>query len=427
MKEVKNNTLYIGNVSTKELAARYGTPLYIYDQALIEQKMDDFKAHFVSSVFETNVVYASKAFLCTAMAKLVKKHGLYMDVVSGGELYVAAQAGFDMRHIVFHGNNKSVQELEMAARYGAGTIVIDNEAEARELAALSFEQKTNVLLRINPGVEAHTHQFIVTAHVDSKFGILKSDTETIRSIIDTIESNEALSFQGFHAHIGSQIFDKNAFRAEIETMGSFIKEMIDKTGRSFPALDLGGGFAAVYTKEDTPIPIDEVCAFLIDQCWLINEKYGLHLKRLMIEPGRSIVAEAGSTLYTVGFTKITPHKKYVFVDGGMSDNIRPALYQAAYDADLANRMNDKKTETVCIAGKCCESGDVLIEKTDLPCAVTGDQLIVYTTGAYGYSMASRYNMLCIPAVVFVKDGQSSLVVRRQSFEDLIERDEGEIL
>ena len=427
MKEVKNNTLYIGNVSTKELAAQYGTPLYIYDQALIEQKMDDFKAHFVSSDFETNVVYASKAFLCTAMAKLVKKHGLYMDVVSGGELYVAAQAGFDMRHIVFHGNNKSVQELEMAVRYGAGTIVIDNEAEARELAALSFEQKINVLLRINPGVEAHTHQFIVTAHVDSKFGILKSDTETIRSIIDTIESNEALSFQGFHAHIGSQIFDKNAFRAEIETMGSFIKEMIDKTGRSFPALDLGGGFAAVYTKEDAPIPIDEVCALLIDQCSLINEKYDLHLKRLMIEPGRSIVAEAGSTLYTVGFTKITPHKKYVFVDGGMSDNIRPALYQAAYDADLTNRMNDKKTETVCIAGKCCESGDVLIEKTDLPCAVTGDQLIVYTTGAYGYSMASRYNMLCIPAVVFVKDGRSSLVVRRQSFEDLIERDEGEIL
>ncbi len=427
MEQVKNNTLYIGGVSTKKLAEQYGTPLYIYDQDSIEKRIEAFKTNFRSEQFATQIVYASKAFLCKAMAALVEKHKLGMDVVSSGELYIASQSGFDMKNIVFHGNNKSREELQMAIDQRIGTIVLDNIAEARELAKFKMKEDMDVLLRINPGVEAHTHQYIVTAHIDSKFGVLKTEIKTIKEIVQIIESNPNLHFKGFHAHIGSQIFDRNAFKAEIETMGQFVSEMKQEMKRDFPTLDLGGGFAALYTNEDKPIPINEVCAVIIEQCESINTQFQLNLKKILIEPGRSIVAEAGYSLYTIGFTKDTPHKKYIFVDGGMSDNIRPALYQAKYRADIANKMNDQKDQEVCIAGKCCESGDLLIEKITLPKAQQDDLLVMYTTGAYGYSMASTYNALRIPAVVFVKNGKDSLVVHRQTYEELISKDEGEIL
>lgn len=427
MEQVKNNTLYIGGVSTKKLAKRYGTPLYIYDQDTIEKKIEAFRTNFCSAQFQTQVIYASKAFLCKAMAALIQKSGLGMDVVSSGELYIALQSGFDMKKIVFHGNNKSREELQMAVDQHIGTIVLDNIAEAKELAQLEIEEEIDVLLRINPGVEAHTHEYIVTAHIDSKFGVLKTEIKTIKEIVQIIESNPNLHFKGFHAHIGSQIFDRNAFKAEIETMGQFVSKIKQEMKRDFPVLDLGGGFAAVYTQEDEPIPVDEVCTFIVEQCELINTQFHLNLEKIMIEPGRSIVAEAGYSLYTIGFAKETPHKKYLFVDGGMSDNIRPALYQAKYRADIANKMNDPKDQEVCVAGKCCESGDLLIEKIALPSAEQDDLLVMYTTGAYGYSMASAYNALRIPAVVFVKDGKDSLVIHRQTYEELISRDEGGIL
>ncbi|WP_276932369.1 diaminopimelate decarboxylase [Dubosiella newyorkensis] len=424
MIQTKNNQLYIEGLSFKDLADQYGTPLYIYDQAALEKRMETYYNTFTSPLFETKVLYASKAFLCKAMVKLAQKHSLCLDVVSGGELYIAKQAGFNMDRVYFHGNNKTEAELRQAIDYGVHTIVLDNLDEAKRLVRLSQNstKPIHALLRINPGIEAHTHAYIVTAHIDSKFGILKSEIDTIEKIIQTCDEADNVIFDGFHAHIGSQIFDPKAFIAEIETMAEFIATLQKKMERTFSVLDLGGGFAAYYTQEDAPIPIETICPLIVNTCEAMQEKYSLSLKEILIEPGRSIVAEAGYSLYTIGSIKKTPHKQYAFVDGGMSDNIRPALYQAAYRSDLVEKMDQEKKETYCIAGKCCESGDILIERASLPLAEENDLLVVYTTGAYGYSMASNYNALCIPAIVFVKDGQSKLVVRRQCFEDLIEKD-----
>lgn len=429
MLTIKNHSLYINDVSFSSLAQRYGTPLYVYDQNAIEERIQEYKTSFCSSLFKTNIIYASKAFLCTSMAKLIDQFGLCMDVVSGGELYIAKQAGFDMNKIYFHGNNKTCEELQQAIDYKVKTIVVDNVDEIRLLAALiqGADHTMDVLLRINPGIEAHTHKYIVTAHVDSKFGVLKSDRASIKEIISIANTSHHLCFKGFHAHIGSQIFDLNAFKAEIETLGAFIHEMEQETKMTFSTLDLGGGFAAYYTKEDKPIPIPEVCSCILKTCEEIQMKYALHLDTILIEPGRSLVAEAGYSLYRVGFMKETPNKSYAFVDGGMSDNIRPALYGAKYRADAVDKIEKAKEKTYCIAGKCCESGDLLIEEASLPPLEENDLLLLYTTGAYGYSMASNYNLLCIPAVVFVKDGKSALVVRRQTYADLSIKDTGELL
>ena len=304
------------------------------------------------------------------------------------------------------------------------TFFVDNIMEARYLVERmkNEDHQLHIILRVNPGVDAHTHKFIVTANVDSKFGIAIGLKDEIAQLIRLFDESENIVFDGFQAHIGSQIFDKNAFVAEIETMTKFMYELQTEYGIQAKTLDLGGGFAAVYTEEDTPIPLPVVCDTIISTCQAMKDKYTLPLERVMIEPGRSIAAEAGSTLYTVGFQKTTLHKKYIFVDGGMSDNIRPALYDAKYSCDIANRMDEDKTEEVCVAGKLCESGDILVQQAMLPKCVPGDLLITYTTGAYGFSMSSHYNRICRPAVVFVKDGQSRLVVKRDTYEDLIKQD-----
>lgn len=413
----------IGGVSLETLAKTYSTPLYIYDQKRMEDQMDAFRDAFETDDFSTSVLYASKAFSCLAMIALVKEHGLSLDVVSSGELYTAYKAGFPMERVYFHGNNKTLEELKMAFEFGVKTIIMDNEMECDAILALAnaLQKEIQVMLRVNPGVEAHTHKYIVTAHIDSKFGITIHEQETIARMLKKVEKNNYVTFLGFHAHIGSQIFDSNAYVAEIETMCNFIKEMKDKYQITTKALNLGGGFAAYYTKEDHPIPIQEVCDNILKTCKKMKQDLQLDIDTLMIEPGRSIVAEAGSTLYRVGYSKDTKNKHYVFVDGGMSDNIRPALYQAKYDCDLVNNPNEKTIET-CVAGKCCESGDIIIENILLPQAHEGDLLIVYTTGAYGYSMASNYNRLTKPAVVFVKDGQTKLVIKKETYEDLIALD-----
>lgn len=417
---MNKNVLEISGVSVEQLANTCKTPLYIYDENKITAKLSQFHELFQSSDFETEVLYASKAFTCKAMVELVKSHGLSLDVVSGGELYTAKQANFPMEHVYFHGNNKSYEELQMALTYGVGTIVVDNAMECELLlTAVRQSGKTiKTMLRVNPGVEAHTHKYIVTAHLDSKFGTSITQKEAIAEMVKTLTSVPQISFEGFHSHIGSQIFDKDAYVAEIEKLCEFVNEMQNEYGIHTNALNLGGGFAAYYTEEDHPIPLQEVCKTILDACKREKDKYQLPLNKIMIEPGRSIVAEAGSTLYRVGFQKETENKKYIFVDGGMSDNIRPALYQAAYSCDIANRMNEEKCEKVTVAGKCCESGDILVEDVMLPHAQDNDLLILYTTGAYGYSMASNYNRLGRPAVVFVKDGKVREVVRRESFEDL---------
>lgn len=417
---MESKHLEIQGIDCVNLAKKVGTPLVVYDQEKIESQLRDYKRLFHSDRLQCDVVYASKAFLCDAMIALVKENECCLDVVSGGELYSAYQAGFPMERVFFHGNNKSKQELEMALKYGIGTIVVDNAMECEYLCQLatSLKKPANIMFRLNPGIEAHTHQYIVTAHVDSKFGIGIAEMDTIASMMKLVTENEYLQFLGFHAHIGSQIFDENAYVAEIETLMNFIHKIEHRSNISVTGLNLGGGFAATYTQEDAPIPLARVCEVITTTCERWMDEYQLSISRIMIEPGRSIVAEAGCSLYEIGYQKQTPHRNYIFVDGGMSDNIRPALYQAKYHCDIANRLDEAKSEVVSVAGKCCESGDIVAEDVHLPKAQSGDILVVYTTGAYGYSMASNYNRLPRPAVVFTKAGKARVVIERESYEDL---------
>ena len=413
--------LSIGGVSASELKEKYGTPLYVFDEGKIRNRIREFKDGFGSGEFETEILYASKAFTCMHMINIIKDEGLSLDVVSGGEIYTAMKAGMDPGKLHFHGNNKTPEEIAYALDSGVGTFILDNLGEAKAvLAAMEGrDRKLKVMLRINPGIDAHTHKYIVTANIDSKFGISTESKDEIAELVRVFDASENITFEGFHAHIGSQIFDKNAFVAEIEKLCSFMKDMEQGYGIKCSALDLGGGFGARYTDADAPIPVPEVCGTIMEACSRCRIEHGLSFEKVMIEPGRSIVAEAGYTLYTVGFTKETPNKKYVFIDGGMGDNIRPALYGALYDADIATRMDEPKTGEYCVAGKCCESGDIIIEKTPLQDPRTGDILVTYTTGAYGYSMSMRYNQIGRPAVVFADKGTSQLAVRRETYEDML--------
>ncbi|MBQ9827674.1 MAG: diaminopimelate decarboxylase [Lachnospiraceae bacterium] len=413
--------LNIGGVPVSELKERYGTPLYIFDEAMIRGRIGEFRESFVSEEFDTDVLYASKAFTCIQMIKIIKDEGLSLDVVSGGEIYTALKAGMDPAKLFFHGNNKTPEEIAFALDNGVGTFILDNIQEAKAVveAMKGREQTLKVMLRINPGIDAHTHKYVVTANIDSKFGISAESKDEIAELVKIFDSTENISFEGIHAHIGSQIFDKNAFVAEIEKLCSFMKDMEQQYGIRCNALDLGGGFGARYTDDDAPIPVPEVCSTILETCSRCKKENSLSFSKVLIEPGRSIVAEAGYTLYTVGWTKETPHKKYAFIDGGMPDNIRPALYGAKYDADIANRMGEPKTEEYCIAGKCCESGDIIIEKTMLQHPEQGDLLVTYTTGAYGYAMSMRYNQIGRPAVVFVNKGTSRLAVKRETYEDML--------
>lgn len=422
---VEQGELIIGGLSAAEIAAQTGTPVYVYSQDALESTLQDYTASFRSDHFDCRVVYASKAFNTLAMLQLAAKYHAGADVVSMGELLTALAARMPAGDIVFHGNNKSEKEIEAALENKIGCIVCDNLDEARRIAKAAAkypESGCSILLRINPGVEAHTHSYIVTAHVDSKFGVLKTDLDTILQIANAIDAAPGISFNGFHAHIGSQIFDLEAFRSEINVMCTFISEYEKVSGKTASTLDLGGGFAAFYTEEDHPIPIETVCKDIIDTTWKACQENGIALKKLWIEPGRSIVANAGLTLYTLSGIKHTPNKTWVFADGGMNDNIRPALYEAEYSCDLANRMDEEKTEEVTVAGKCCESGDILVPHAALPVPEEGDLLAVYTTGAYGYAMASHYNKLPVPGVVFVKDGKIQWVVEPEEPADLMKRE-----
>ncbi len=420
-KTIKNGILEIGGVSSIKLANACGTPLFVYDEEKIEKQMQEYKQYFQSELFETEVIYASKAFTCKALLHKLKQYGFGLDVVSGGELYLAGQSGFPMEQIYFHGNNKTEAELEMALSFGCKTIVVDSIMECRKLTeqADRLKKKASVMIRINPGIAAHTHKYIITGDLDSKFGVTLREEDVILEMIDLINSSSFTSFNGFHVHIGSQIFDLRAYDAVIERIMKFIKKLKTKHMIEISHLDLGGGFGVRYTEEDEPNTVKEVCLRIIDKCEAELKNNELQLEKIMIEPGRSIVAEAGCTLYRVGFLKETPNKSYLFIDGGMTDNIRVALYDAKYECDLANKMDLEKSKKYTVAGKCCESGDILIENAMLPEAEPEDVLIVYGTGAYGYSMASNYNKLNKPAVVFVKGGKARTVIKRESYSDQI--------
>lgn len=415
----------IGGVPISQLAQQYGTPLYVYDEQYLRDMLGTYQREFRSAEFETGVLYASKAFSCKAIIRLIEEYGFCLDVVSDGELVTAMQAGYDCKNIFFHGNNKTLNELNLAKQAGVGTIVVDNRMEAELIRTVYADaaEPVHTLLRVNPGIEAHTHQYIVTAHVDSKFGISFLNEEELIETIRILQSGNNVVFDGIHAHIGSQIFDGQAFAEEIRKLFAFAAHLKEDYDITIHTIDIGGGFAVRYTDADSPIPIGEVCRMILNTASEENRKLNGQIKRLLIEPGRSIVAEAGYTIYTVGGIKKTPNKTYLFVDGGMSDNIRPALYQAEYDAFLAGKENEPAETEYTVAGKCCESGDILIQKIRLPKAEPGDLLVMKTTGAYGYSMASHYNKLLLPAVVFAKDGTSRTVIRRETYEHMLSLEE----
>jgi diaminopimelate decarboxylase len=416
--------LEIGGCDTTQLAKTYGTPLYVYDESLMREKCRAYNQAFQESGFSYQVAYASKAFLCMEMSRLIAEEKMSLDVVSGGELYTALQAGFPADRIHFHGNNKTESELVMALQADIGCFVVDNFFELEILHDLAKEhgKVVKILLRVTPGVEAHTHEYITTGQDDSKFGFGISSGQALQAMKMAVIKPH-YHVLGVHSHIGSQIFETDGFVRAIEVLSSFLDEVRSETGRSMEILNLGGGFGIRYTESDTPLPVVQYVKEMTDAVREQCTKRNYPLPEIWIEPGRSIVGDAGTTLYTVGAIKEVPGiRKYVAVDGGMTDNLRPALYNAEYEALLANRANEAVEETVSIAGKCCESGDMLIWDIQLPAVASWDLLAVSCTGAYGYSMANNYNRIPRPAVVFVKNGQARVVVERETFDDLIQKD-----
>lgn len=423
---IRDNELYIGEISCKYLAEEYDTPLFIIDEDDFRKKANKYLKNFSSKNIETRVIYASKAMLNISMAKVIKEEDLFIDVVSGGELYTVLKANFPKDKIYFHGNNKLKKELELAIENNIGTIVIDNKDEIRRLKELLIgtNKKQKVLLRVNPGIDAHTHEYIKTTKLDSKFGESIFD-ENIYSIVKEILDCDNLVFEGFHCHIGSQIFEKESFFKESETMMEFTKKINEKLNTKVNELNLGGGFGVYYTEEDNPFELEEFLKEFICKIEELDKKFELNLKRVDIEPGRSLISNSGSTLYRIGGIKETyGGKDYIFVDGGMTDNPRPALYQAKYEAIITNKAEDDRTNYYTIAGKCCESGDILIENYLLPKAEENDLLLISSTGAYTYSMSSNYNRIEKPAMVFVNKDKVKLAVRRQTYEDIIREDVG---
>ncbi|WP_079516328.1 diaminopimelate decarboxylase [Rossellomorea marisflavi] len=416
--------LTIGGVNTVKLAEQYGTPLYIYDTSLIRERARGFKDTFEELGVKAEVAYASKAFSSIAIFQLMKEEGLSLDVVSGGELHTAIKAGFPVEKIHFHGNNKSYEELGMALKLGIGCIVVDNFHELELIGAILAERggSTRVLLRVTPGIEAHTHDYILTGQEDSKFGFDLGNGQAEEAMKKAV-AMEGIELLGLHCHIGSQIFETTGFilaaRKIIDTVASWKKQH----GFVPQVINLGGGFGIRYTNEDQPIPPAQYVKDMITVVKEEVERHGLDMPEIWIEPGRSLVGDAGTSLYSIGSTKVVPEvRKYVAIDGGMSDNIRPALYRAKYEAVLANKAGTPVEETVSIAGKCCESGDMLIWDLPLPVSEPGDLLAVFCTGAYGYSMANNYNRIPRPPVVFVEGGKDRLVVKRETYEDILSLD-----
>lgn len=416
-----NGNLEIGSCDTTQLVKQFGTPLYVMDETNIRNQMRRLKSACEHTAIPYRLAYASKAFNTLAMCRIVDEEGYLLDVVSGGELYTAIQAEFPADRIYFHGNNKSIKELREALDYGVRYIVVDNMIELTMLEDLANEmgKVVPVLFRITPGVEAHTHSFVQTGQEDSKFGFDLASGQAVQAVQYVLGSSSLL-LEGFHSHIGSQIFDANAFAVAIQRLVEFIGHC-HKEYRFFPAVfNIGGGFGIRYTKEDTPEPIEDIIRGISS---IIEKAFPENCPEIWLEPGRWIVGESGTTLYTVGTIKeIQNIRKYVAIDGGIADNPRPALYDAKYEAMLANRANDEPTELVSIAGKCCESGDMLVWDVSLPPVQPGDILAISCTGAYNYSMASNYNRLPKPAVVLVQNGRADLIVERETYADVVKND-----
>ena len=411
-----NKNLEIGGCDAVELAEKYGTPLYVLDEHTIRSICRDYKEAF-KSYDKVNMMYASKALCTMATSKLIASEGFGFDVVSAGEIYTVYKAGADMSKVLFNGNNKSYDELSLAIELGVGRISADNFFELALLneAAKAQNKTVDILLRITPGIECHTHEYIQTGHLDSKFGF---DLTQIDEAVELIKNDYTnLKLHGLHAHIGSQIFETSIYGDEIEIL---VKE-IARLGLS--EINIGGGIGVKYTESDCPPSVYDVAEIIITRLNECIEKYNIEPPALFIEPGRSIISTAGVTLYTVGSSKQVPNgRKYVAVDGGMSDNVRPSMYQAEYTAQVANKPEAENLEKVTIAGRFCESGDILIKDVELPELEEGDILCVYNTGAYNYSMASNYNRVPKPAMVLVNNSKSCIIVNRETLDDLISHD-----
>jgi diaminopimelate decarboxylase len=419
--EIIDNALYIGGISAAELAEQYKTPLYVMDEQLIRNQCKRYHDAFKVAKGKNRVAYAGKAFLTLAMCQIVESEGLCLDVVSGGELFTAQKAGFPMDKVYFHGNNKTEDEIVMGVESKVGRFVVDNYHEMELIDSLAGErgQVQEILLRLTPGIEAHTHDYIKTGQIDSKFGFTPLENGIMNAVKKAI-SLPNVELAGIHCHIGSQIFETQPFEDAVDVMMEILADIKAETGREIAELDLGGGFGIYYTEWDDPLAIEDFCAIMLSRAAEKSEDLGIKLPALTIEPGRSIVGNSGTTLYTVGSIKEVPGiRKYIAVDGGMTDNIRPSLYDAEYECAVCDKIVSSETETVTIAGKCCESGDILIKDFELAKAESGDILAVFGTGAYGYSMASNYNKIPRAAVVLVNSGMSKLIVQRESYEDLL--------
>ncbi len=418
----ERGNLEIGGCDVVDLAEKYSTPLYVIDEKTLRSICQDYKNAF-KDYEKTSIMYASKALCTSAIAKILDSEGLGFDVVSGGEIYTIYKSGIDMGKVLFNGNNKSVEELDLALDLGVGRISADNFLELALLdeIAKSKNKTVDILLRITPGIECHTHQYIQTGHLDSKFGF---DLTQIDEAVDLILTQyDNLKICGLHAHIGSQIFETNIFPDEIEILVKEISRINKEYSLELDEINIGGGIGVKYTDEDEPPSVYDAGKIIIEKLKHCIEKYKINPPRLFLEPGRSIISTSGVTLYTIGSSKQVPKgRKYISVDGGMADNARPSLYQAKYYAQIANAKKDAETEEVTVAGRFCESGDILIENIVLPKTEEGDILCVFNTGAYNYSMASNYNRVGKCAMVLVNNSQSDIIVSRQTLEDLVSHD-----
>lgn len=419
--EVIDDHLYIGGVDMVELAHEYGTALYVYDEADLTHRMNTYLEAFRSRYPHSDVAYASKAFLNKAAARLAQEAGLCLDVSGGGELAIAQAVGFPMERVIVHGNNKTPQELREAIQAGVGRIVADSRIEIARISAIAQELgvEQEIYMRITPGVEADTHEYIRTGCEDSKFGFTMREDFAFECIKTALEAPN-VHLAGLHMHIGSQIFALHSFGEAIDVMMEFISRIKDHYNYEIDEVDVGGGLGIAYTAEDKPATIDEFAEATVSSLVAACEKYGVKQPRLLTEPGRSMVATPGVTLYTVGILKTLPGiRKYVAIDGGMSDNVRTALYHADYEPVVANKAGQPRTEIVTICGKHCESGDAVAIDRPLQHPDLDDIICVFGTGAYCHSMSSNYNGQPRPGIVFVKDGQARLVTRRETYADLM--------
>lgn len=421
-KRNEKGNLEISGCDAVELAKKYGTPLYVMDEVTLRKIAREYKDAF-SSYKKVNMMYASKALMTSQIAKILHEEGFGFDVVSGGEIFTIHNAKVDMNYATFNGNNKTYDEIELALNLNVGRISVDNFYEIKLLDEIAKKKNKvqKILLRITPGIECHTHEYIQTGHLDSKFGF---DLTQIDEAVNLIKNEcKNLEIKGLHAHIGSQIFETQVYYDEIGVLIKELKRINEVHNLNLDEMNIGGGLGITYTDEDCPPSVYELAGVILKSIKENCAKYNFDEPTLYIEPGRSIVGTSGVTLYTIGSYKQVPKgRKYIAVDGGMADNPRPSMYGAKYVAEIANKKENENFEKVTVAGRFCESGDILIKDIELNSPETGDILCVYNTGAYGYSMSSNYNRVLKPAMVLVNNSQSDIIIKRETYEQLVQND-----